>query len=793
MAQPRDYTRQYNFNDYQTTNPSDPLPGTEVDNELNAVKLTLDDLNENIGLVQRDDGKLRNLSVHKDAFDAGALALIGTKGYSPEGDWTAGTSYDAGDLVNFNDATYLATIAHTAGNVFNTDYTAGKWILLANAAINTSASSYDQFEGDGSQTAFTLTYQYSSDEDVLVFVNGSLRTPTDDYSISSNTITFTTAPSTPTVPGTENVIVIGTSVIVEAAKASAQAAATNAEGYRDDAQDWASKTDGVIPTTTEYSSKAHAIGGTGVDTSSGSAKDWATKTSGTVGNTTEYSAKYWATSTDVTTVSSNIADIQTVAGDITNVNNVGSNIADVTNVSDNISDVQDLLARYHISATAPATASAGDLWYNTSNDSLYTYSSGGNWILQYGYNDTTIYRYRFVATANQTVFSGTDAASQTLAFVAGQTIYVYLNGLLLLDADYTIDYSANSITFASNTMIAGDELDIHTISPFSSSDQSALLTAKAAAETAAQNAATSETNAASSASSASTSAATATSQAAAASTSASNAATSESNASTSETNAAASATAAAASAVSASQKWDEDTTNDVLYKGAGYRARVTGAFSGQTGILELHGYTPSIGASPYIRFMDYGSAVSDGNVGDTPTPDDMQWLIVGDDGDNALKFIEGGTSGYYTPQTNDTNWALKINQDKSTNAHLTTTLVSRGNGTFNITATNVYNMYSTTPQQGTYYCEGIIQYRNTANNSDPDPCIVELRKGGSQLDISRILTQDSGQPAYEAYAHVSGIVYVNGNENLTVRAAGEDPDPGGASVNYFYRIYRLGS
>ena len=47
MAQPRDYTRQYNFNDFQTTNPSDPLPGPQVDGELDAVKLTLDDLNAN--------------------------------------------------------------------------------------------------------------------------------------------------------------------------------------------------------------------------------------------------------------------------------------------------------------------------------------------------------------------------------------------------------------------------------------------------------------------------------------------------------------------------------------------------------------------------------------------------------------------------------------------------------------------------------------------------------------------------------------------------------------------------
>ena len=60
------------------------------------------------------------------------------------------------------------------------------------------------------------------------------------------------------------------------------------------AQDWASKVNGIVDST-DYSSKAYAIGGTGVDTGSGSAKDWAIKTSGTVGNTSENSAKYHAT------------------------------------------------------------------------------------------------------------------------------------------------------------------------------------------------------------------------------------------------------------------------------------------------------------------------------------------------------------------------------------------------------------------------------------------------------------------------------------------------------------------
>jgi hypothetical protein len=48
--------------------------------------------------------------------------------------------------------------------------------------------------GDGSTTVFTILADRSVD-DVLVFVNGICLVPTDDYTISSTTLTFTTAPA----------------------------------------------------------------------------------------------------------------------------------------------------------------------------------------------------------------------------------------------------------------------------------------------------------------------------------------------------------------------------------------------------------------------------------------------------------------------------------------------------------------------------------------------------------------------------------------------------------------------
>jgi hypothetical protein len=228
MAQPTPYTRLHDFSDYQEVNPTKPLRGSEVDAELDAVKLTTDQLRANIGLIQRDDGALANQSVTPESLSAGALAMIHQGEYVPRGAWAAATAYALGDVVTFNASTYLCLVAHTSVVQFANDLAADKWLLIANGALAGGNQAVDLFSGNGSQTAFTLTYSYAGSNAATVFVGGVAQIPVQDFTISGTTLTFVIAPPAPSVADRKNVMVQGTGLEAQLVLDEATASAANA-------------------------------------------------------------------------------------------------------------------------------------------------------------------------------------------------------------------------------------------------------------------------------------------------------------------------------------------------------------------------------------------------------------------------------------------------------------------------------------------------------------------------------------------------------------------------------------
>ena len=67
---------------------------------------------------------------------------------------------------------------------------------LTNLSVGGGAITLDNFTGDNSTTAFTLTTNPNNADNLLVTINGLMQRPTTDYTVSGTTLTFTTAPFT---------------------------------------------------------------------------------------------------------------------------------------------------------------------------------------------------------------------------------------------------------------------------------------------------------------------------------------------------------------------------------------------------------------------------------------------------------------------------------------------------------------------------------------------------------------------------------------------------------------------
>lgn len=138
MSAPAPYNPAFNFTDFQTANPTTPLPANALDAELFDVKITTDQIIAALAIIQRSDGALFNGIVTADSLSTAVLNLMG--GFNPRGNWATTTAYNAKDIVDETGGTYVAVISHTSG-VFATDLAAGKWNLIAGSAGSVTLAS----------------------------------------------------------------------------------------------------------------------------------------------------------------------------------------------------------------------------------------------------------------------------------------------------------------------------------------------------------------------------------------------------------------------------------------------------------------------------------------------------------------------------------------------------------------------------------------------------------------------------------------------------------------------------
>jgi hypothetical protein len=120
--------------------------GLHLDADFQALVDSTNEIIDNLALIQRDDGDIRNQTVSADAFTSDALALMAGSSvasdldWRPRGDWVTATLYDVGNIVQTGSPAiaYVCSVEHVSG-VFATDYAAGKWVVLSSPRTLVSA------------------------------------------------------------------------------------------------------------------------------------------------------------------------------------------------------------------------------------------------------------------------------------------------------------------------------------------------------------------------------------------------------------------------------------------------------------------------------------------------------------------------------------------------------------------------------------------------------------------------------------------------------------------------------
>lgn len=122
MAQPNRYEPQAGFAEQTRNNVPgrSPINARALDDELSGISQSINGIVGNLELIQRDDGSLKDATVHLHALGESVLNLIG--GFNLRGEWQANISYAAKDIVDYQGHLFVCMTANQ-----DAAFTAANW------------------------------------------------------------------------------------------------------------------------------------------------------------------------------------------------------------------------------------------------------------------------------------------------------------------------------------------------------------------------------------------------------------------------------------------------------------------------------------------------------------------------------------------------------------------------------------------------------------------------------------------------------------------------------------------
>lgn len=414
-----------------------------VATNITDVVAVANDLNETVSEIETAALDLQATSSKIDTV-ATNIANVNTVGTD-----IANVNTVAGDITNVNQlagalslqTTFVVTVA---GGVFVIDGTSNPTLTLDRGATyifdvsDSSVAGHPLAFKDGSGNAYTTGVTSSGTAGsanatvtIVVAANApsSLRYYCTVHGNSmGNTISVVNNNLTTVAANITNVNNVGGDIT------NVNAVATNIAGTN------------TIGTVATDIANVNAVGGdiANVNAVAGNA----TNINAVAGNATNINAVN-SNATNINAVAADATDIGTVATNISNVNAVGTDIANVNTVASNLTNVNSFADTYFVSATAPASPTTGDLWFDTTNNTMKVYGGSGFQNAGSSVNGTA-QRLTYTATAGQQNFNAT--------YDAGY-VDVYLNGVkLIAGTDFTAT-NGTSISLATGAAV-NDTVDI---------------------------------------------------------------------------------------------------------------------------------------------------------------------------------------------------------------------------------------------------------------------------------------------------------------------------------------------
>ena len=122
MAQPNRYEPQAGFAEQTRNNVPgrSPINARALDDELSGISQSINGIVGNLELIQRDDGSLKDATVHLHALGESVLNLMG--GFNLRGEWQANTSYATKDIVDYQGHLFVCMTANQ-----DAVFTAANW------------------------------------------------------------------------------------------------------------------------------------------------------------------------------------------------------------------------------------------------------------------------------------------------------------------------------------------------------------------------------------------------------------------------------------------------------------------------------------------------------------------------------------------------------------------------------------------------------------------------------------------------------------------------------------------